>query len=146
MPDIAQAYAHLTSIVSQNDPVDPGVPIALLTGRDVLQVHKVREQIEGPANTPFAQRLDLDRAMIGESCLETTAERVSDKCQGYVAVLNDVFKTTEADNTPANSVEDSQFMDILETEAKRNFNGYWEMPLPFKPERQRLPNNRPMAL
>ena len=146
VPDIAQAYAHLTPIASQIDPVDPGVPIALLIGRDVLQVHKVREQIDGPANTPFAQRLDLGWVIIGESCLETTAERVSDKCQCYVAVLNDVFKTTEADNTPANSVEDSQFMNILETEAKKNFNGYWEMPLPFKPERQQLPNNRPMAL
>ena len=146
VPEIAQAYAHLTPIINQIDPVEPSVPIALLIGRDVLQVHKVREQIEGPANTPFAQRLDLGWVIIGESCLETTTDRESDRCQSYVAVLNDVFKTTEADNTPADSIEDSQFMDILETEAKKNPNGYWEMPLPFKPDRQRLPNNRPMAL
>ena len=105
-------------------------------------MHKVQEQIKGPANTPFAQRLDLGWLIIGESCLETTADR----CQCYVVVLNDVFKTTEEGNTLANSIEESQFMNILATEAKNNPNHNLEMPLPFKPDRQRLPNNRSMAL
>ena len=146
VPEIAQAYEHLTPIVDQVDPVEPGVPIALLIGRDVLQAHKVREQIEGPENTPFAQRLDLGWVIIGESCLDAVADRKIGRCHSYVAVLDDVFTTTEADNTPANSVEDNQFLDILDSEATKNASGHWEMPLPFKPERQRLPNNRPMAL
>ena len=78
IPEIVQAYTHLTPIVNQFDPVEPSVPIALLIGRDVLQVHKVREEIEGSANTPYAQRLNLGWVIIGECCLESTADKESD--------------------------------------------------------------------
>ena len=36
VPEIAQAYAHLTPIVNQIDPVEPSVPIALLVGVYIL--------------------------------------------------------------------------------------------------------------
>ncbi len=32
-------------------------------------MHKVREQVSGPHNTPFAQHLDLGWVLVGEVCL-----------------------------------------------------------------------------
>eukprot|EP00794_Sanderia_malayensis_P003911 gene3911-4452_t len=43
IPEIAKAYSHLSNVVDKVKPIEPGVPIALLIGRDVPQAHKVRE-------------------------------------------------------------------------------------------------------
>ncbi|XP_059830478.1 uncharacterized protein LOC132396696 [Hypanus sabinus] len=49
--------------------MDPKAEIILLLGRDVLQVHKVRQQVNRPHDAPFSQRLDLGWVVIGEVCL-----------------------------------------------------------------------------
>ncbi len=63
-------FPHLTAMSEKIPPLDPGAPILLLLGRDVLSVHKVREQRNGPQNTPYAQRLDLGWVIVGEVCLD----------------------------------------------------------------------------
>eukprot|EP00794_Sanderia_malayensis_P003872 gene3872-4415_t len=146
IPEIAKAYAHLKHIVDKVEPMEPSVPIALLIGRDVLQAHKVREQIEGPENAPFAKRLDLGWVIIGESCLDFRRDNLIEPCQSHVTVLDDVFATTREDNMPAKSIEDQQFLSILDAKARKNEAGNWEMPLPFKPQRERLHNNKPAAM
>lgn len=59
-PEIAQHHPHLLPVVDKIQPVDHQAPILLLLGRDILRVHKVREQLNGPNNAPYAQKLDLD--------------------------------------------------------------------------------------
>ncbi|KAM4591910.1 uncharacterized protein PAE49_019480 [Odontesthes bonariensis] len=68
-PEVARYHAHLRSIAQYIPPLDPEAQIVLLLGRDVLQVHKVRDQHNGPNNAPYAQRLDLGWVIIGEACL-----------------------------------------------------------------------------
>lgn len=68
-PDIVQYFPHLAPIAGKIPPLEPDTPILLLLGRDVLSVHKVREQYNGPQNTPYAQRLDLGWVIVGEICL-----------------------------------------------------------------------------
>lgn len=68
-PEIAQYHPHLLPIADKIQPVDRHAPILLLLGRDILRVHKVREQINGPNNAPYAQRLDLGWVIVGEVCL-----------------------------------------------------------------------------
>ncbi|XP_055012739.1 uncharacterized protein LOC129409873 [Boleophthalmus pectinirostris] len=68
-PEIAQHHPHLAPIANKIQPVDHHAPILLLLGRDILRVHKVREQINGPNNAPYAQRLDLGWVVVGEVCL-----------------------------------------------------------------------------
>ncbi|XP_049341522.1 uncharacterized protein LOC125806060 [Astyanax mexicanus] len=68
-PEVAQHHPHLQSVANKIPPVDPDAPILILLGRDILQVHKVREQINGPHNSPYAQRLDLGWVIVGEACL-----------------------------------------------------------------------------
>ena len=41
----------------------------LLLGRDVIEVHKVFQRVNGPASAPFAQRLALGWVIVGDVCL-----------------------------------------------------------------------------
>ncbi|KAK5853507.1 hypothetical protein PBY51_014653 [Eleginops maclovinus] len=70
-PDIAKHHPHLQRVAQRILDVDPNAPILLLLGRDILRVHKVREQVNGPHNAPYAQRLDLGWVIVGDVCLGT---------------------------------------------------------------------------
>lgn len=70
-PEIARYHPHLKPVANKIHPVEQDVPILLLLGRDILRVHKVREQINGPHDAPYAQRLDLGWVIVGEVCLGT---------------------------------------------------------------------------
>ncbi|TKS65719.1 hypothetical protein D9C73_028275 [Collichthys lucidus] len=69
-PDVAYNHPHLQPVAHKIPAVDPNAPILLLLGRDILRVHKVQKQINGPHNAPYAQRLDLGWVIVGEACLE----------------------------------------------------------------------------
>lgn len=68
-PDVARWHTHLKPIAHCIPSLDPEARILLLLGRDILQVHKVREQRNGPSNAPYAQRLDLGWVVVGDVCL-----------------------------------------------------------------------------
>ncbi|XP_040077158.1 uncharacterized protein LOC120849101 [Ixodes scapularis] len=68
-PDAARHHPHLKAIESLIPPLDAEAQILLLLGRDILRVHKVRQQCNGPPDAPFAQRLDLGWVIIGDVCL-----------------------------------------------------------------------------
>ncbi|TWW54220.1 hypothetical protein D4764_0192230 [Takifugu flavidus] len=57
--EAAAAHPHLSHIATQIPPLDPSADILLLLGRDVIQAHKVRRQINGSNKAPYAQQLDL---------------------------------------------------------------------------------------
>ena len=68
-PEAAQHHAHLKPLVHHIPKLDPQAPIMLLLGRDIIRVHKVRKQINGPHDSPYAQRLDLGWVIVGNVCL-----------------------------------------------------------------------------
>ena len=68
-PEAALHHAHLKFIAPHIPALDPKAQILLLLGRDVVRVHKAREQINGPHDAPFAQRLDLGWVLVGDVCL-----------------------------------------------------------------------------
>ena len=76
-PEAALHHHHLKRIACDIPPLDSEAQILLLLGRDILRVHKVREQRNGPHDAPYAQRLDLGWVIIGEVCLEA-AHKPSD--------------------------------------------------------------------
>ena len=57
-----------------------------------------------------------------------------------------VFATSECDDEIGYSVEDRQFLQIMQEEMKKNDLGNWEVPLPFRHEVRELPNSRDNAL
>lgn len=69
-PEVAHSHAHLRSVAPSIPEIDPEAQILILLGRDLIRVHKVRKQINGPHNAPFAQRLDLGWVIVGEVCID----------------------------------------------------------------------------
>ncbi len=67
-PDIAHRFNHLKSIAHEIPEIDPDAQILLLLGRDIIQVHKVRKQLNGPNQAPFAQKLDFGWVVVGNVC------------------------------------------------------------------------------
>lgn len=68
-PEAALHQPHLKHIASEIPALDCEAQILLLLGQDILRVHKVRNQINGPHNTPFGQKLDLGWVLVSEVCL-----------------------------------------------------------------------------
>lgn len=191
-PEVAKHHSHLNSIAKHIPPLDPDAQILLLLGRDVLQVHKVRDQRNGPNNAPYAQRLDLGWVIIGEACLGTAhkpkdvsvfrthilengrhshfipcpnhltlKEKLTVNSQrsrnphkpqsSHLATEDDslgsrIFQRTEDDNKVAPSIEDKQFINLMDKEMFIDEGNSWVAPLPFRTSRSHLPNNREQAL
>lgn len=93
-PNAAHHHPHLVQVADHIPEVDPTADILLLLGRDVIRVHKVREQVNGPHNAPFAQRLDLGWVLVGEVCLRNT----------HKPTVN-TFKTTVLENGRPSTLE-----------------------------------------
>lgn len=67
-PEIALHYPHLADIASEIPPLNDA-PILLLLGRDLVEAHHVIDQRVGKSS-PYAQKLPLGWALIGEACLD----------------------------------------------------------------------------
>lgn len=70
-PEAAKHHSRLCSIAHLLPPLNQDAQILLLLGRNVLKVHKIRDQHNGPKNAPYAQRLDLGWVIVGDVCLGT---------------------------------------------------------------------------
>ncbi|XP_034547118.1 uncharacterized protein LOC117818374 isoform X1 [Notolabrus celidotus] len=57
----------------------------------------------------------------------------------------DVFQSTAHDEKLGMSVEDKLFLDLMDKEVYMDDANCWVAPLPFRPNRSRLPNNRQQA-
>ncbi|KAL3983862.1 FRAS1-related extracelluar matrix protein 1/2 [Sarotherodon galilaeus] len=188
-PDAAYHHAHLKRIADKIPPPDPDAKILLLLGRDILRVHKVREQISGPGDAPFAQRLDLGWVIVGDVCLggahrppevrsyktavlgngrtshlqpcnnQIKVTEVFGRARDYqhhpaltsTMLIGDnlgqtVFARTPNDHKLAPSMEDLEFLRIMEAECCQDNSNSWVAPLPFRSPRRRLPNNRKQVL
>ncbi|XP_069103769.1 uncharacterized protein [Argopecten irradians] len=171
-PEITNYHSHLKDV--KLTPLRSNSEILLLIGRDVPEAHHNCEQIIGPPNSPFAQRLNLGWVVVGNVCLGTThppnPSEVSvlktrilgdgrptlfDPCDNQFNVKGiceepiigqGVFKRTHDDNKVGLSVEDRAFLDLMDKEFVRDTCGKWTAPLPFREPRPRLPNNRHQAL
>ncbi|XP_061891197.1 uncharacterized protein LOC133641474 isoform X1 [Entelurus aequoreus] len=68
-PNAAANHTHLKSVANLIPELDPNASIMLLLGRDIISVHKVRKQVDGPRDGPYAQKLDLGWVIVGNVCL-----------------------------------------------------------------------------
>lgn len=68
--EAALAHAHLKRVAPYIPKLDPDAQMMILLGRDIIRVHKVREQVNRPHNVPFAQCLDLGWVIVGEVCID----------------------------------------------------------------------------
>lgn len=63
-PSAARHHDHLKSIAHLTQELDSNAQILMLLGRDIVRVHKVRKQISGPHNAPYAQKLVKSNARV----------------------------------------------------------------------------------
>lgn len=68
-PDIIKHHPHLRRVMTELSPLDCEDEILLLVGRDAIDAHHALEQVLGPPNSPFAQRLTLGLPIIGDMCI-----------------------------------------------------------------------------
>ena len=173
-PEVAQQYEHLNDIAHFIPPVDENANILLLLGRDIIMAHQVLDHRIGPGNSPYGQKLNLGWVIIGDVCLGKTHREqtvnvkktfvmnngqhsIFPPCNNKFTVkecnLEDImcepdsqiFLRTESDNKPGKSADDRDFERVMAQEMCKDLDGHWEAPLPFKPNRQVLPNNLTQA-
>lgn len=68
-PEAALHHPHLKAVADHIPELDSKAQILLLLERDIVRVHKVRQQINGPHNAPFAQKVDLGWVLVSDVCL-----------------------------------------------------------------------------
>ncbi|XP_067306911.1 uncharacterized protein [Pseudorasbora parva] len=115
-PEAARYHPHLRSVAEHIPELDPKAEILILLGRDIVRVHKVRQQVSGPHNAPFAQRLDLGWVLVGDVCLgnahkpavsafktsvlENGRPSILRPCEGFMKLIEDVSLGREQKNKP----------------------------------------------
>ncbi|XP_060757456.1 uncharacterized protein LOC132868527 [Neoarius graeffei] len=189
-PEVASSHDHLKHLSKHIPNLDPQAHILLLLGRDVIRAHKVRRQVNGPHNAPYAQKLDLGWVIVGDVCIGdmhkpslvhsyytnvlrngrpslfqpcpnsyTVKERYSDTEPPSHSLLHrssharatqsaldsDEFQTTKDDEAEAPSIEDLQFLSIMDQGVYKDKGNSWVAPLPFRVQRPQLPGNRAQA-
>ena len=170
-PEIASQFEYLRNL--DLPPLDPDAEILLLIGRDMTEAHIVLEQQAGAHSDPFAQRLALGWVVIGTVYLGVCHPRenlvvtktnilgngrptlmepccynmmIKEKFPTLPDIGNNVFQKTKHDDRPGLSIEVKRFLELMNKEFCSDSSGPWTAPLPFRPKRPELPNNRDMAL
>lgn len=69
--EVARHHPHLNKIAEKIPAVDPDVSFLLFLSRDILHVHKVRDQLNGSHEAPYTQCLDQGWVITGETYLGT---------------------------------------------------------------------------
>lgn len=69
-PEIAKSHEHLKVIADKLPELDHDAEVLLLIGKDAPELHKIRDSINGPTNSPWAQKLDLGWVIVGSVCLD----------------------------------------------------------------------------
>ena len=169
-PEVICKYPHLHHIIEEISKLDENCEIMLLIGRDLPEAHHIKDQIIG-SDGPFAQLLNLGWVVIGETCVGSThipcinvkktslregRHSILPACESKYTIKPhstethsldlDIFLRSRDDNKVGLSVEDQIFLDIMNSTCKKDENGYWVAPLPFRENRPELPNNRDVAL
>lgn len=175
-PEVCEQYSHLNQISTCIPQLSHKADILLLIGRDTPLAHHVLEQIIGEDNEPFAQKLRLGWVIVGEVChgsvhasktvnvrktyiLNNERPSLFKSCDmtfdcdiqnidsSFDSIGSSVFVKTAHDNKIGPSIEDRQFIKVMDTNCEQNENGNWVFPLPFKEKslNRPLPSNFQIA-
>lgn len=162
-PAIARQYSHLQEIAQFIPTVMEDVEIELLIGRDVVTAHHVLDQRLGEGDLPIGQRLPLGLVIIGQVCmtnlhhtnvininktfvLQNGRHSLFKPCDSKFQITDNTFVKTEHDEKTGLSIEDKAFLQLMENGFKKEDDGRWSAPLPFRQSRPVLPNNKAQAL
>lgn len=166
----------MNAIVDYMHGFDPSKKVLLLIGRDLPEAHHVLDQRTGPPRSTFAQRSPLGWPIIDYVCLsghhlpsthnvnktfmwDNGRPTTLEPCQQVVSIddsavsvfktqvtKSDIVQTTPDDNKPGLSIEDREFLNIMNNKFRLNSEGKWIAPLPFQTGKDLIPDNYELAL
>ncbi|KAK3731876.1 hypothetical protein QZH41_000340 [Actinostola sp. cb2023] len=116
-PEVARRFRHLRDIASEIPPLDENADIHLLIGRDAPELLKVDNNKTSTTPCSAGKPEDTPRLAINGKDFEMVP------CKNHIKVTE---KFTEG--------------------IRKNENGNWEMPLPFRQDAIVMPNNRSQAV
>lgn len=162
-PAVAQQYPHLQEIASLIPTVMDDIEIELLIGRDVVSAHHVLDQKLCESDLPIAQKFPLGWVIIGQVCmgnlhysnavnvnktfiLQNGRPTIFEPCDSRFHITDNPFVKTEHDKKTGFSIEDKDFLHVMKSGLKKEEDGHWTVPLPFRRDRPVLPNNKVQAL
>ena len=107
---------------------------------DVVNCNKTHLQRENRASlfTPCPNNLKIRETMNYDCNDSSLLKEIFGKAN--------VFDTTADDNKVGLSVEDREFLEIMDREFYKDTDGKFGAPLPFREPRNKMPNNRSQAL
>ncbi|XP_032363653.1 uncharacterized protein LOC116677092 [Etheostoma spectabile] len=152
--ETAKQWPHLTTI---SDKIPPLLccDIGLLIGYNCPRALTPRQVLAGKDNEPYAILTDLGWSIVGCSTphLDETGSSLCHRValkelppvtpMDVLSALESDFKDTKTDDKTV-SQEDLVFLDKLKESIRKNDQGHYEMPLPFK-QRPHLPDNKKLA-
>ncbi|KAI4893045.1 hypothetical protein NFI96_006436 [Prochilodus magdalenae] len=154
--DTAKHWKHLASIVDEIPPLKD-CDVGLLIGYNCLRALAPRQVIVGGSEEPYAVQTDLGWSIVGSSLPCPNVPKATSMCHRVavkelppvtpadaVRILESDFKDTN-DERKRVSQEDVTFLTKLKEGIRKNAQGHYEMPLPFK-QRPSLPDNRQLAM
>lgn len=174
-PEKARQWPHLQRVAEELMPLSQ-CEVGLLIGYNNPEAMKPLEVVtteDGHENSPYAVRTPLGWGIIGPTSTEITepldsigfshriitcpvSPTLSSDTQvethlvfpNQVKEIVNILETDFQESRPSTSlsIEDKQFMSLMEDGIRHGEDGYYEMPLPFKGKDPCMPSNRTQAL
>lgn len=152
--ETAKRWKHFASIIGEMQPLKD-CEVGLLIGYNCSRAMTPRQVITGGDEEPYAIRTDLGWSIVGgipqyETFRDFTCYKTVVKEQppltpsDAVHMLESDFRDLDNDESTL-SQDDIAFLNKVGEGIRKNEQGHYEMPLPFK-ARPVLPNNKEMAL
>ncbi|KAK0143561.1 hypothetical protein N1851_018301 [Merluccius polli] len=154
--DTAKCWNHLVAIANEIPPLQD-CDIGLLIGYNCSRAMAPRKVIVGEDEEPYGIQTDLGWSIVGHSPARLGVSRASGICHRItvkelpsitpmdaIRILETDFKDISEDSKKV-SQDDILFINKMKEHIKKNNQGHYEMPLPFK-ERPTLPDNTHLAM
>ncbi|XP_064642183.1 uncharacterized protein LOC135496665 [Lineus longissimus] len=156
-PENVRQWSHLEPVHGKLAPFFADVEIGLLIGLSCLQAIKPLEVLPGKEDDPYGVRTALGWGVVGMSPQGSRPQQrhhfsfrtqITEVTPQAVMNMFDVefVERSGSEEGVGLSVEDRKFLQILGSQIRQLDDGHYELPLPFRDENVRLPNNRAQAL
>lgn len=154
--ETAKTWKHLAELANKI-PSLKDCEVGLLIGYNCSRAMASKEVIVGEGEEPYAIQMDLGWSIVGCSTQRLDVPSVRSFCHRLVCkelpsvTPLDAIRVLESDFKDSNdevkkvSQDDITFLNKLKEGIKKNINGHYEMPLPFK-VRPILPNNKQVTI
>lgn len=153
---VVRRFDHIKDVAAYIPKYRPECPIGLLVGRDLPEAHHVHQQVTGPRGSPFAQRTGLGWVVVGEVCLRKVhspdgLDRVNVLKTNVVNGHGSIFTPCKFnlslkkkdDEKPAWSVEDSEFIELMNQECSQDESDFGQLPCLFVDLRHECQTTKP---